>query len=173
MLKKITNFIFDIRVAWTLMILYLISLFLYLGFKDAFKDADPDDDVNNDFFHFGPDTSGNTKFFNMKLNDWSRVGLVYFFCFLITFMTKYYEGIMDYVIYSTVWNPAYKDPMTISKPLTFLFLLSDPIIWWLQGIIYFYVLSIRKFQFLLPALLGEIVARWPYNILRINNKTYN
>ena len=87
-------------------------------------------------------------------------------------MSRYYEGIMDFVIYSTVWNPAFKDTMTISKSLTYLFLLSDPIIWWFQEILFFYVLTIKKFQFLAPILLGTIMAKWPYAILRINEKKY-
>ena len=170
MFDKIKETFFDVRVAWTLMILFLFSMFIYLGSEDAFKS---NDDKKTHFYHFGPDTSGNTKFFNMPLNNWEKISSVYFFCFLINFMLKYYEGIMDYVIYSTVWNPAYKDPITISKPLTYLFLLSDNIIWWLQNIIIFYIMSIKQFQFLTPVLVGTLVAKWPYSILRINSKNFS
>ena len=185
MLEKAKGFFFDIRVAWSLMILFLVLMFIYLGLQGAFTDNKTEEKQegkekekqeqqksNDNFFHFGPDKSGNTKFFNMTLDNWEKVGLVYFFCFLITFMSRYYEGIMDFVIYSTVWNPAFKDNMTISKSLTYLFLLSDPIIWWFQEILFFYVLTIKKFQFLAPILLGTIMAKWPYSILRINEKKY-
>lgn len=169
MFETIKKIFFDIRVSWTLMIIFLISFLIYLGTQGAFKDK-KGKDGEDAFFHFG--TDDNTKFFNMTLDSWDKVGLVYFFCFIISWMSQYYEAIMDFTIYSTVWNPAYKDPMPISKPLTYLFLLSDTFIWWLQKIIVFYVMSIKQFQFLIPTLLGKILAKWPYAMIRINEKKY-
>ena len=168
--QKLKNFVFDIRVAWVSMIIFLISFFTYVVIKSKENKDDTSTNDQKGFFHFGPDK--NTKFINMKLDNWEKVKLMYFFCFLITFMSRYYEGIMDFVIYSTVWNPAYKEPMKISKFLTSIFLLSDPIIWWIQSIIAFYILSIRQFQFLIPGLLGTLLSKWPYSILRINEKKY-
>ena len=177
--KKFKDFIFDIKVAWSLMIIFILSFFIYIVVGSVKKDNDDSkkgeenkqtSSKKKSFFHFGPDE--NTYFFTIKLDTWNKVLLIYFFCFIISFMNYYYSSIMDFTIYSTVWNPAYKDPMKISKFSTYIFLLTDPIIWWFYRIIEFYVLILGQFQYLVPGLLGILISKWPYSILRINEKIY-
>ena len=70
------------------MILFLVLMFIYLGLQGAFTDNKTEEEQeaktekekkaeieeqqksNDNFFHFGPDKSGNTKFFNMTLDNW-------------------------------------------------------------------------------------------------------
>jgi hypothetical protein len=130
-----------------------------------------DENAFTDFTNFGPDKDA--KFIHMKLDTWTKVGIVYVISFFISLLQTYYNTVVarDFIT-SRLINPAHKDTLVVTKKGAYAIVLAHPIISWLLGIINFFVTLTMKLQFLLPQLLGTLLIKYPYYFKKVDSNTY-
>jgi len=155
------NFFFNPKIAFIIFICFITGYLIFLDEEGSF---------GKKFFKFGPDED--TTFLNMKINTWPKVILLYFLGFLSTLCISYYNTVTFDFIHSKLWNPAYNEPLNVSKLWTTIMILVDPIIYWALEIIQFFINLTMRFQFLFPQLLGTLLAQIPYGLYKISQNKF-
>jgi len=158
---KAINFLFNPKVALTIFVIFLVVYLVVLEEEGAFTKK---------FLHFGP--SDEYTFLTMKLNNWTKVGIVYIISFLSSILSNYYDTVMFDFIHSTVWNPAYTEKIPLTKLWTTIIMTLDPLLFFILNTLNFFVTLTMQLQFILPTFLGTAIVQIPYSIYKISQNTF-
>lgn len=117
---------------------------------------------------FGPSDS---RFMMMKLDTWPKVIVLYVVSFLSAMMTTYYDNVMETNIHSYIWNPAVKK-VPFSRTWTYLIVFLEPIFMEILGLITLLASLTLQLQFLLPEILGSMIAETPFVLKILGTKKF-
>lgn len=151
---------FEPRMAFCVFVFFILGYMLFLDEEGAFKT----------FFAFGPDPS--VRFLGMSMDTWHKVLLVYAVGFISSLLQGYYETVMYDFIHSKLWNPAYRERISVSKRWAQTIVTVEPLLDWMLNIVQFFVTMTMRFQFILPQLLGQIVIDVPYGLMKIEENKF-
>ena len=161
MLKTLQNVFFEPRMALALFTLALIGLLVFLDYEGAFQKK---------FLNFGP--SPTTKFLGMTVNSWPKTLLVYTVGFLSSLLTSYYSAVMFDFIHSKLWNPAYNKRIEITRGWARAIVTIEPVLYWVLGIVQFFVNLTMELQFVVPQLLAVLLTNVPYGLFKVSQKRF-
>ncbi len=153
---------FDPRFALIIFIAILIGYLVFLDKEDAFQ---------NKFLRFGP--SPDTKFLNIKLDNWNKVISVYAIALLSALSTAYYTSVSSSYISGVLLNPAYKDKISQSKFWSKLLVTIDPLMSWVMELFQLFATLTLELQYMLSQLLGHLVILIPTNLQSIEEKRFS
>jgi hypothetical protein len=160
MLSIFRNFFFEPRMAFFIFTTFIIIYLVFLDEEGAFKN----------FTKFGPDPD--QKFIGMKIDTWHKVILLYVVGFFSALLQSYYSTVMFDFIHSKLWNPAYKEKIKITKFWATIICLVEPLLYWLLGIVQFFITLTMKLQFIIPQFLGTLIVDVPYSLMKISEKKF-
>ena len=161
MLTRIRDFFFEPRVALVVFVVFIISYLILLDEEGTFADK---------FLNFGP--SHHTKFLNMSVNTWEKAIIVYMLAFVTSLLTSYYGTVMYDFIHSKVFNPAFKDTIDVPKNWVLAIVSLDPILFWILGIIQFFINLTMELQFIVPQLIGTAIIDISYAYLKVSQNKF-
>jgi len=161
MLKKLQEIFFEPKMAF---LIFTVFVFVYL------VSLDEEGAFQKKFLNFGP--SKDTKFFNMTLDSWDKVILVYVIGFCSSLLTSFYGTVSNDFIHQYIWNPAYTKTIQVSKLWTSLIVTIEPLLFWILGILNFFINLIMELQYIIPKFLGAIMIDIPYSLYKVNQKKY-
>ncbi len=153
---------FDPRFALIVFIIILIAYLVFLDKENAFQ---------NKFLRFGP--SPDTKFLNIKLDNWNKVISVYAIALLSALSTAYYTSVSSSYISGVLLNPAYKDKIAHSKFWSKLLVTIDPLMSWVMQLFQLFATLTLELQYMLPQLLGHLIILIPINLQSIEEKRFS
>lgn len=120
------------------------------------------------FMTFGPSDS---RFMMMKLDTWPKVIILYVVSFLSAMMTTYYDNVMETNIHSYIWNPSVKK-VPFSRTWTYIIVFLEPIFMEILGLITLLASLTLQLQFLLPEILGSMLAETPFVLKILGTKKF-
>ena len=114
---------------------------------------------NERFLHFGPSTDPDTQaeFLGAAIDSWEKVILLYILGFFSAAFSTYYHGVFGAWLTNTVKDPT-KKKLGMNKNLANILITLDPIISSINRILELFVTLTLQLQFLIPQLLGDIIA---------------
>lgn len=129
---------------------WILIFIILLGFMGAFSDR---------FLHFGPSTDPDTQanFLGKPIDSWEMVILLYILGFLSAIFSTYYHSVFGAWLTNTVKDRKQKY-LGINKKIAYILITLDPIVSSINGILELFVTLTLQFQFLIPQLLGDIIA---------------
>ena len=162
LLKRI---VLDPFVALCVFILFLTGYIIFIGFEGGFSEK---------FLHFGPGTNAEntSNFLSIKLDTWEKVAALYTISFFTAFVTTYYQMAVNNNLHSYIWNRAVK-VVPYSKVGTLLVLFTEPILYEILELIGFFTTLTMQLQFLIPGLLGGLLAFIPGALARLEGKKFD
>ena len=158
-MKKI---FFEPRFALIVFIVILIAYLIFLDKENAFQ---------NKFLKFGP--SPDTKFLNIKLDNWGKVISVYFIALISSLSTAYYTSVTSSYISGVLLNPAYKDKIAQSKFWSKLLVSIDPVMSWVMQLFQLFATLTLELQYMLPQLFGHLIILVPANLITLEEKRFS
>lgn len=161
LLTNIRNIIFEPRFALIIFVGFMVGYLILLDEEGTFQEK---------FLRFGP--SEDTEFLNMKIDSWEKVIVMYILAFATALLTSYYSTVMYDFIHSKIYNPAFKDKVGISKNWVKAIVLLDPILYWILGIIQFFISLTMQLQFLVPQLLGTAIIDIAYGLYKVSQNKF-
>lgn len=150
---NIIRFFSNPKVVVILFVLFLVGYLVFIDEEGGFA---------GNFMTFGPSQS---RFMMMKLDTWPKVIILYVVSFFSAMMTTYYDNVMETNIHSYIWNPAIKK-VPFSRIWTYIIVFLEPIFMEILGLITLLASLTLQFQFILPELVGSMLAETPF-VLRI------
>jgi len=156
---SLTRIFFDPKITFYIFSLFLVLYLYFLYNNGAFTDK---------FLNYGP--SEDTKFLSMKIDTWNKVYMLWFIGFSTAFFTNYYRSVTYDFVISKIWNPAYKEKITLGKAWTLVLLIFEPIMYYLTRILNLFVNLTMEFQYILPGFIGMLLARIPYAFYKVEEK---
>jgi len=164
MLKKFASFFFEPRIALLIFVFFLIAALIFLDEEGAFVGK---------FLQFGPSTDPKTQttFLHMKLDTWHKVIMVYIIAFLSAFLQNYYGTVMYDFIHNYAWNPVIKK-IDYSKKWTYLITTIEPILYFILGIVSFFIFFTQQLQFIFIQFFANSLINIPYTWYRLSQKTF-
>jgi hypothetical protein len=129
---------------------WVFTFIIILGLMGAF---------NTKFLHIGPSTDPKTQaeFLGAPIDSWERVILLYILGFLSAAFSTYYHAVFGAWLTNSVKDPKQKK-LGIKRNIATFLITIDPIVSSINRILEFFVTLTLQLQFLIPQLLGEIVA---------------
>ena len=158
---KAINFLFNPKVALTIFVIFLVVYLVVLEEEGAFTKK---------FLHFGP--SDEYTFLTMKLNNWTKVSIVYLIAFFSSILSNYYGTVMFDFIHSTIWNPAYTEKIQLTKSWTTVIMILEPLLYFILTVLNFFVTLTMQLQFILPRFIGQAIVDIPYALYKISQNTF-
>ena len=156
--------IFTPKVALFVFVFFLIGYLVFLDEEGAFTQS---------FLHFGPGTSekNTTSFLGIRLDSWTKVGVLYVVGFLSALLTTYYEIVIDQNIDSYIWNRAIKR-VPYSRTWTYLIVIVEPLFYQILEIIEFLSIMTLQVQFIIPQFVGAYIAQVPFTLRMLGTKRF-
>lgn len=161
------EFFMSPKVALIIFTLFLVAYIVFIDEEGGFKGK---------FLHFGPGTTATntTTFMNIKLDSWTKVGLLYAVSFFAALLTSYYSSVMSNNIHSYIWNRALKgETVPYSKTWTYAIVLMEPFFYQILSIVQFFTSLTLQLQFILPQFLGDLVASLPFTLKRLGERRFD
>ena len=152
MIKKVKNFLFEPRIAFSLFVIFIGTYLIILDKEGAFT---------KNFLTYGP--SDDSEFLNMPLNTWHKVHVVYALAFFSSLLTTYYNNVSYDHIHAYVWNPLFTGKINVPKGWVTLITLSEPILYSFLNIINLFINLTGQLQFIVPSILGNLIVDIPHN----------
>ena len=159
--SQLVAFFFDLRVSFPIFLGFVIGYLILLDEEGAFK---------NKFLRIGP--SENTTYLNMKVNTWEKVIIVYLIVFFSAIFTTYYGTVSRQFIHQYIWNPAYTEPIKMTKLMATIILTIEPILYFVLRVLNMFAGFTMELQFILPGFLGMMVIGIPYDLYIISQNTF-
>ena len=161
----VLDFLFQPLVAFTILVLFLTGYMIFIGLEGGFTEK---------FLHFGPGTTpeNTTNFIGIKMDSWQKVGLLYGIGFMSALINQYYNFAVSENLHSYVWQRAEK-VIPLSKFWTYFILFCEPFIWQVLTILQFFTTLTLQLQFILPEVLGGLVAHVPGVMRRLADKEFD
>jgi hypothetical protein len=153
------------KVALIIFTLFLVAYIVFIDEEGGFSQS---------FLHFGPGTDAKTttNFLGIKLDSWSKVGVLYVVSFLSALLTTYYQTVMSNNIHSYIWNRALKS-VPYSRTWTYIVVLMEPFFYQILSVIQFFTNMTMQLQFILPQFLGSLIADVPFTLQRLGEKRFD
>jgi len=129
---------------------WILIFIILLGFMGAFSGR---------FLHFGPSTDPETQanFLGNAIDSWEMVILLYILGFFSAVFSTYYHGVFGAWLTNTVKDRKQKY-LGINKKIAYILITLDPIVSSINRILELFVTLTLQLQFLIPQLLGDIIA---------------
>jgi|UniRef100_A0A6C0DI55 hypothetical protein len=165
MFKEVTEFFFQPLVAFTILVLFLLIYICFIGYEGGFTEK---------FLHFGPGTTpeNTTNFIGIKMDTWEKVGILYVVSFFSALINQYYVFAVSENLGSYVWQRAEK-VVPHDKFWTYFILFAEPVIGQLLGVIAFFTTLTLQLQFILPEMVGGMIAHIPGVMRRLADKEFD
>lgn len=161
MFKKIVDFIFNPYTCFVLFTLFLIGYIIFLDEEGAFKKK---------FLQWGP--NDDAIFLGMKMDTWPKVIGLYVTSFLSALFISYYNTVSFDFIHSKLWNPAYTEPIGMSKMFATFIVTLEPIMFFTITTLNFFVNTTFQLQFILFQFLGRGIIDIAYGIYKVNQNIF-
>ena len=147
---NIRNFVVNPVVALSAFVLLVLIFIVILGSMGAFS---------KNFTHFGPSTEPETAavFLGAHLDTWSKVIILYVLGFLSSIISTYSSTVYGNWKTNSVGDEKTKK-LKINKWLSHLLVIVEPIAYNINGILELFITLTLQLQFLLPQILGNIIA---------------
>jgi hypothetical protein len=143
-------------------IVFLVLFFVFLDVEGGFK---------NGFLQFGPggkDDEHATYFMSIKVDTWTKTYILYAVTFLSGLLTSYYNMTLNKGFMPLLE----KDVVAYGKSETYFISLLDPLIMDILTIIEFFATITLQLQFILPTVIGSYIAKVPFILGTLSNKTF-
>ena len=129
---------------------WIFIFIILLGFMGAFSDR---------FLHFGPSTDPETaaEFLGAHIDTWPKVIALYILGFFSSIMSSYYGTVFGAWMMNTVKDNKTKT-VNMNKKVAYILISLDPIISNINSILELFLTLTLQLQFLIPQLLGDILA---------------
>ena len=129
---------------------WVFTFIIILGLMGAF---------NTKFLHIGPSTDPKTQaeFLGAPIDTWERVILLYILGFFSAAFSTYYHAVFGAWLTNSVKDPKQRK-LGMKHDLANLLITLDPIVSSINRILELFVTLTLQLQFLIPQLLGDIVA---------------
>jgi hypothetical protein len=165
MLKEVLDFFFQPLVAFTVLVAFLTIYIIFIDLEGGFTEK---------FLHFGPGTTpeNTTTFLAIKMDSWEKVIILYVISFFSALINQYYSFAVGENLHSYVWQRSEK-VIPHDKFWTYFILFSEPIIAQLLTIIGFFTTLTLQLQFILPELVGGMIAHIPGVMRRLADKEFD
>lgn len=152
------------QVALLTFTLFLIGYIIFLDVEGGFKQK---------FLKFGPDRdpSNSATFLGIKLDNWTKVIMMYIIGFCSSLMSSYYNAVMSTSVHTYIYNAAI-DEVPYNKQLIYSVAMIEPFLYQILWIIQFYMDLIMELQFIIPQFIGTYVASIPFVIQMLGTKQY-
>jgi hypothetical protein len=149
-MKGKTTFLTSPTVALSTLTGWVFVFIIILGFMGAF---------NERFLHFGPSTDPDTQaeFLGNPIDTWDKAIMIYVLGFLSAAFSTYYHGVFGAWMTNSVKDHKQKK-LGMNKNLATILITLDPIISSVNRILELFVTLTLQLQFLVPQLLGDIIA---------------
>ena len=124
---------------------------IILGLMGAFS---------KNFMHFGPSTDPETSttFLGAPIDTWPKAILLYILGFFSAIISSYYDLVFGAWTINSIRNEKNKNITPISKKTAEIMLLISPVVANINYILELFLTLTLQLQFILPQLLGDIVA---------------
>jgi len=144
--------------------LFLIIYVIFLDKEGGFK---------HKFLKIGPDRDPSTAstFVGIKLDNWTKVGMMYAIGFCSSLMSSYYNAVMSTSVHTYIYNAAVDD-IPYSKRLMYSVAIIEPFLLQVLWIIQLYMDLMMELQYILPQFIGSYVASIPFIIQMLGTKKY-
>jgi len=165
MWSSIVEFFMSPKVVLVLFTFFLVGYIVFLDEEGGFSES---------FLHFGPGTnaSNTATFLGVKMDSWTKVGIMYAIGFFTALMTTYYQWVMGNNIHSYIYNRAISK-VPYSRFWSYLSVMLEPFFNQILTIIQFFTTLTLQLQFILPQFLGSLVADLPFTLKRLGEKKYD
>lgn len=129
---------------------WVFVFIIILGFMGAF---------NERFLHIGPSSDPDTQaeFLGAPIDSWEKVIMLYVLGFLSAAFSTYYHSVFGAWMTNSVKDHKQKK-LGMSETLANVLITLDPIVSSINRILELFVTLTLQFQFLVPQLLGDIIA---------------
>ena len=164
-LNSVLEFFNNPRTALIIILIFFLAFFLSEGLTVGF---------GNNFLSFGPTNDENgksTQFMGIKVDTWTKVGIVYTIIFIASLLSAYFNTNVYSNIHSYVWNPAVKK-VPYSKFWTYLISILDPIIKTLLYVIQFFATATFQLQYIIPQFVASYLIDLPFTLKWLSSKTF-
>lgn len=137
-------------VALTTFTTWVLIFVFILGFMGAFSKK---------FMHFGPSTDPETasEFLGAHIDTWPKVIALYILGFISSIMHSYYSTVFGAWMMNTVKDDKTKT-VNMNRKIAYTLISIDPIISNINSILELFLTLTLQLQFLIPQLLGDLVA---------------
>ncbi len=144
--------------------LFLIGYMAFLDTEGGFKQK---------FLKFGPDhdPSKAATFLGIKLDNWTKVSMMYIIGFCSSLMSSYYTAVMSTSVHTYIYNAAVDD-VPYSKQLMYSVAMIEPFLYQTLWIIQIYMDLIMELQYIVPQFIGSYLASVPFVIQMLGTKIY-
>tara|TARA_A100001011_G_scaffold394953_1_gene488587 strand:- start:1818 stop:2321 length:504 start_codon:yes stop_codon:yes gene_type:complete len=124
------------------------------------------------FMHFGPSTDPETSatFLGAPIDTWPKTILLYILGFLSSIISSYYNLVFGAWTINNIHNEKNKDLSPISKKTAKIMLLISPIASNINHLLELFLTLTLQLQFILPQLLGDILASILVSLSFLNKK---
>jgi hypothetical protein len=162
---ELVEFFMSPKVALIIFTLFLVAYITFIDVEGGFQ---------GNFLHFGPGTNeqNTTSFMGVKLDTWTKVGLLYVVSFFASLLTSYYQTVMSNNIHSYIWNRALSS-VPYSKTWTYAIVLMEPFFYQVLSIVQFFTNMTLQLQFIIPQFLGGLIAEVPFTLQRLGEKRFD
>lgn len=142
--------------------LFLIGYIIFIDIEGGFR---------NKFLKFGPDKEKPAEFLGIKIDNWTKVIMLYIIGFLASLMSSYYHAVMSTSVSTYIYNAAVND-IPYSKQLMYSITMIEPFLFQILYIIQFYMDLVMQLQFIIPQFIGNYIASVPFVIQMLGTKKY-
>jgi hypothetical protein len=142
--------------------LFLIGYLIFLDTEGGFKQK---------FLKFGPDKDGSTTFVGIKIDNWSKVIMMYLIGFFSALISSYYNAVMGTTVHTYTYNAAVED-IPYNKQLIYLISILEPILFQILWITQIYMDLMMQLQFIIPQFIGSYISSIPFVIKMLSTKKY-
>jgi len=149
-MHSIRNYLVNPVVALSSFVLWVLIFITILGSMGAFSTK---------FTHFGPSTDQEMAivFLGTHINSWYKVITLYVLGFFSSMISTYSSTVYNNWKTNTVGDQKTKE-LKLKKWLSHLLVIIAPIVYNINGILELFITLTLQLQFLLPQLLGNIIA---------------
>jgi hypothetical protein len=161
---KLYKFIYSPRTIIIVVILFSLLFFISEGLLK---------NIDTRFTDFGPikDKNGEyTTFLGIKLDNWTKVIIVYIIVLLTTLLSSYYHIITE-DIKRYVHNPLVKK-VGYLKYWAYITLIIEPTFSMLLHVIKFFATATFQLQYILPQILGSYISELPFLLKELKHKKF-
>jgi hypothetical protein len=129
---------------------WIFIFIILLGFMGAFSGR---------FLHFGPSTDPATQanFLGNPIDSWEMVILLYILGFFSAIFSTYYHSVFGAWLTNSIKDRKQKN-VGMNKKLAYILITLDPIVSSINRILELFVTLTLQLQFLIPQLLGDVIA---------------
>ncbi len=151
------------KIALTTFTSWVAIFVIILGLMGAFS---------KNFMHFGPSTDPetDTNFLGAPIDTWPKAILLYLLGFFSSILSSYYSLVYGAWSINDIRDEKNKDIRPLSKKTAKIMLILGPVVSNINYILELFLTLTLQLQFILPQLLGDIIASIIVSLSFLNKK---